>query len=188
MTAQLLSEVCPNVEVEPALQPITGETFHYRTTNVEDNARLDVKAQGFWGSNRQCAYFDVRVFNPQAPSNCTQTNAASYRRHESEKRRAYEKRVVEVEHGSFTPIVLSSTGGWGPSASIMYKRLASLIATKHAASYSETMRMIRCKIAFSLIDSAVMCLRGARSSFHKPVKALDLIDTPVDLVVSEGRL
>ena len=187
VTAQLLSEVCPNVEVEPALQPITGETFHYRTANVEDNARLDVKAQGFWGSNRQCAYFDVRVFNPQAPSNCTQTTAASYRRHENEKRRAYEKRVVEVEHGSFTPIVLSSTGGWGPSASIMYKRLASLIAMKHAASYSETMRMIRCKIAFSLIDSAVMCLRGARSSFHKPVKALDLIDTPVDLVVSEGR-
>ena len=187
MTAQLLSEVCPNVEVEPPLQPLTGETFRHRTANVEDNARLDVKAQGFWGSNRQCAYFDVRVFNPHAPTNCNQTIAASYRRHENEKRREYEKRVVEVEHGSFTPIVMSSTGGWGPSAMIMYKRLASLIATKHAAPYSATMRMIRCKIAFSLIDSTVMCLRGARSSSHKPMKALDLIDTPVDLVVNEGR-
>ena len=117
---------------------------------MEDNARLDVKAQGFWGINRQCAYFDVRVFNPYAPTNCNQTIAASYRHHENEKRRAYEKRVVEVEHGSFTPIVMSSTGGWGPSAMIMYKRLASLIATKHAAPYSATMRMIRCKIAFSL--------------------------------------
>ena len=187
MTAQLLSEVCPNVEVEPPLQPLTGETFRHRTANVEDNARLDVKAQGFWGSNRQCAYFDVRVFNPHAPTNCNQNIAASYRRHENEKRREYEKRVVEVEHGSFTPIVMSSTGGWGPSAMIMYKRLASLIATKHAAPYSATMRMIRCKIAFSLIDSTVMCLRGARSSSHKPMKALDLIDTPVDLVVNEGR-
>ena len=142
MTAQLLSELCPNVEVEPPLQPLTGETFRHRTANVEDNARLDVKAQGFWGSNRQYAYFDVRVFNPHAPTNCNQTIAASYRRHENEKRREYEKRVVEVEHGSFTPIVMSSTGGWGPSAMIMYKRLASLIATKHAAPYSATMRMI----------------------------------------------
>ena len=88
---------------------------------------------------------------------------------------------------SFTPIVLSSTGGWGQSAIIMYKRLASLIAMKHAASYNETMGMLWSKIAFSLIDSAVMCLRGARSSFHKPAKALDLIDTPGDLVVNEGR-
>ena len=187
MTAQLLSEVCPNVEVKQPLQPLTGETFWHRTANVEDNARLDVKAQGFWGSNRQCAYFDVRVFNPHTPTNCNQTIAASYRRHENEKRRAYEKRVVEVEHGSFTPIIMSSTGGWGPSAMIMYKRLTSLIATKHAAPYSVTMRMIRCKIAFSLIDTTVMCLRGARSSSHKPMKALDLIDTPVDLVVNEGH-
>ena len=64
---------------------------------------------------------------------------------------------------------------------IMYKRLTSVIATKHSASCSVTMRMIRYKIAFSLIESAVMCLRGAQSSFHKPMRALDLIDTLVDL-------
>ena len=95
----------------------------------------------------------------------TQTIAASYRRQEKEKRRAYEKRVIEVEHGLFTPIVLSSTGGMGSLAMTFYKRLASLITSKHAASYSTTMRMIRCKISFSLINLAVMCLRGARSSY-----------------------
>ena len=56
------------------------------------------------------------------------------------KRRVYNKRVVEVEHGSFTPNVLFSPVGWGPSATIMYKSLASLITTKHSASYSATMR------------------------------------------------
>ena len=70
---------------------------------------------------------------------------------------------------------------------IMYMRRASLFATKHSTSYNVTMRMIRCNIAFSLIDSTAMCLRGARSSFRKPMKALDLINTPVNLVVSEGR-
>ena len=45
---------------------------------MEDNTGLAVKAQGFWWSDRQCAYFDVRMFNPQVPTNCTQTIAASY--------------------------------------------------------------------------------------------------------------
>ena len=62
-----------------------------------------------------------------------------------------------------------------------------LMASKHTASYSATMRMIRCKISFSLINSAVMCLMRARSSFRKPMRALDLIDTLVDVIVNEGR-
>ena len=78
------------------------------------------------------------MFNPQASTNCTQTITVSYRRHEKEKRRAYVKKVVEVENILFTPIVFSSTGEWGPPAMIMYKRFTSLIA----ASYSVTMRMI----------------------------------------------
>ena len=188
ITAQLLTETCHNVEVEPHLQALAGETFNERTANTEDNARLDVKAQGFWGSNREITFFDVRVFNPYASSNCSGTIAASYRRHEKEKRRAYERRVIEVEHASFTPIVLSTTGGWGPSASIVFKRLASMISEKHSSSYSSTMKMIRSKVAFSLIDSAIMCLRGARSSFHRPVKALNLIDNPIDLMVNEGQI
>ena len=87
ITAQLLTEVCHSVEVEPHLQTLTGETFNERTANTEDNARLDIKAQGFWGSKRESTFFDVRVFNPYASSNCTGTAAASYRRHEREKKK-----------------------------------------------------------------------------------------------------
>ena len=47
LTARLLTEVCPNVAVEPELQPLTGETLSYRTSNYEDGAHLDVSAQGF---------------------------------------------------------------------------------------------------------------------------------------------
>ncbi len=47
--------------------------------------------------------------------------------------------------------------------------------------------MIRCKLAFSLVDSAGLCLRGARSALHRPAR-LDLNDTPIDMIVSEGRL
>ena len=66
------------------------------------------------------------------------------------------------------PLVLSTSGDWGPSATVAFKRLAGLISEKHDQPYSSTLNFIRCKIAFSLIDSAVACLRGPRSAFHAP--------------------
>ena len=63
ITEDLLSEICHDVEVEPKLQPLTGERLSHRTANVEEKARLDVKARGFW-DRMQCAFFDIRVFTP----------------------------------------------------------------------------------------------------------------------------
>ena len=100
----------------------------------------------------------------------------------------YERFIIEVERASFTPLVLSATGGWGPSAAITFNRLASLISEKYRKSYSQTMNMIRCKMAFSLIDSAVMCLRGARLSMHNPARSLNLSEPPIDLIATQGRI
>ena len=46
--AELLSEVCKDVSIEPMLTPLTGERFSYNSANVEDHARLDVAARGVW--------------------------------------------------------------------------------------------------------------------------------------------
>jgi len=151
LTAKLLTEVCHNVATEPLLQPLSGERLLHRTSNSEDGARLDVCAQGFWGDRHQRAFFDVRVFNPLAPSNCRSSLTASYRHHESQKRRNYEQRVWEIEHGSFAPLVFSATGGMAPTASIVYKRLASLLADKRQQEYSKVISWIRCTISFSLV-------------------------------------
>ena len=48
-------------------------------------------------------------------------------------------RNLEVEHGSFTPLVFSAVGGMNTAATVMYKRLASILADKHAQSFSITM-------------------------------------------------
>ena len=136
------TEVCPNVGVEPTLQPLSGESFPLRSTNTEDGARLDIKAQDFWDKSKQSALFHVRIFNSHAPSNCTSSSDACYRRHKCKKRRAYEQRVLEVEHGTFTPFVLSTSGGWGPSAMVAFKRLAGLISVKHDQLYSSTISFI----------------------------------------------
>ena len=44
------------------------------------------------------------------PSNCRSSLTSAYRHHETQKRRRYEERVWEIEHGSFTPLVFSATG------------------------------------------------------------------------------
>ena len=103
ITANLLQKVCSDVQVEPPLQPLSGEHLSLRTSNREDGARLDVAATNFWSHDRQRTFFDVRVLNPLAPSN-SQPLPTCYRRHEQEKRRRYDQRVREIEHGSFTPL------------------------------------------------------------------------------------
>ena len=45
--ARFLTEACSNVSIESPLQPLSGESFSHRSANVEDGARLDVKAQNF---------------------------------------------------------------------------------------------------------------------------------------------
>ena len=126
ITAKYMIEVCHNVGVEPPLQSLSGETMSYRTANIEDGARLDIAAQGFWGGDKVRAFFDVRVFNPFARTYHNQSLAASYRKNEQEKKRAYDQRVREVEYGYFSPLVFTSSGGMGPTARVVYKRLESI--------------------------------------------------------------
>ena len=59
--------------------------------------------------------------------------------YELEKKRQYEQRVREVEHASFTPLVLSATGGIANQATVFYKRLACCLAMKWDQPYSSTM-------------------------------------------------
>ena len=125
---QLMSEVYHDVCIEPTLQPITGEALSGASAITEDGARLDVAANGFWGDR-----FDVKVFNPRAPSN-RQPLSSCHRKHENIKKLAYEQRVREVEHGSFTPLVMSLTVGLGSAATTFYKRLASLCSLPNGNS------------------------------------------------------
>ena len=69
LTATLLTEVCNDVRIEPVLQPVTEEGLTGATANTQDGAHLDIAANGVWGSTFERTYFDVRVFNPHAPSN-----------------------------------------------------------------------------------------------------------------------
>ena len=177
LTANLLSEVCHNVAIEPALQPLSGEVLSGASAIVDDGARLD------WRFER--AFFDVRVFNPHARSNRQHNLAATYRKHECLKQHAYKQRVREVEHGTFTPLVMALTGGLGKAASICYKRLASLLASKRDQPYSSTIAWLRCRLCFCLLHSSIQCIRGARSACGR---ASNMSVPQLDLVVSEASI
>ena len=121
-TAHLMTEVCHNVAIEPHLHPLNGETLRGASSITQNGARLDVAADGFWGSTFERAFFDVRVFNPHTPSHQRSSPQACYRSHENAKKRAYDQRIREVEHGTFCPLVFSCTGGMGRAASTTYKK------------------------------------------------------------------
>jgi hypothetical protein len=106
LTASLLSEVCRDVVTEPELQPLTGEQFNYRSTITTDEARLDIRSQGFWNSSQTKDYYDVKVFNPFADSYRNRPPQQVYSQMEQLKRRAYEERVREVEHGTHSLNIL----------------------------------------------------------------------------------
>ena len=66
LEAELLNIVCSDVQVEPVLQDISGEQLN-RGSNRAPDARLDIRARGFWESQRS-AFFYVRVCHPNADS------------------------------------------------------------------------------------------------------------------------
>ena len=72
--------------------------------------------------------------------------------------------VCAVEHGSFSPLVYSTSGGIGPIATVVYWRLASMMAEKCDEPFSQTLFWLRCRLSFSLLCSAVTCLHRARLS------------------------
>jgi len=152
------------------------------TANKEACARLDIKASGFWGSRFQTSFFDVRVFNPYAPSN----RSNPYRQHDNAKRRQYEERVREIEHGNFSPLVFSTSRGMGASTTVTYKRLAFLLSSKWQTPYCKVMSWFRCRLEFSLLHSSIMCLRGSCSSSDHPFKGR--VPASVDVALVEGVL
>ena len=68
----------------------------------------------------------------------------------------------------------------GDAATQFYKRLANLLSTKHSLSYGVVMGWLRCKLNFFLLRSAIMCIRGARSSLRCPVA-----EAPIAVQVTE---
>ncbi len=124
--------------------------------------RLDISIGGFWQCGQR-AFFDVRVFNPFAPSYRNQKLSTAFSANEREKKRAYAVRIGNVQHGSFTPLVFTPYGGTSRETERFISVLASSIAEKRKLAVSITTNWLRSKISFVLLRSAILCVPGSRS-------------------------
>ena len=162
----MLKTVCKDVVVEPALQPLYGERLHETTAITRDEARLDVHARDFWQTG-QSVFFDIKVFNPLAKRHVGQDLKKCFESNKREKKRAYNERVLEIEHGSFTPLVFSATGGMGRECTKFVSRLAEMIAYKQNKRYSEVITWLRRKISIGLCKAVESACKEADLSSPK---------------------
>ena len=161
MFAELLNQVADEVQIEPPLEPLTGERLDTGSITAKD-ARLDIAARGFW-QQYEMAYFDVKVFNPYAKSYMNQPLDSAFSSGESTKKRAYNNRVIRIEHGTFTPLVFSSCGGNGFETGAFVSKLTEKLAEKKALHENVVVaNYIRTKVSFELVRSQVACIRGSR--------------------------
>ena len=184
LTAQMLREVCQDVRMEPLLIQTNGRTFEHRTANTEDEARVDISARGFWRRGQR-AFMDVRIFNPMARSNIGQDLLTAHRKNEGDKKREYDERIREVEQGTFTPLVFTTSGGMAPQAIAFYAHLAQQLSEKKNQPKSCVVAWMRCRLSFSLLRSAMLCLRGTRS---KPPAYTNVGDLDFEEEVVNSRI
>ena len=118
--SEVLTEVLEDVEQELALLPLSGEDLPGATTNRADAARADIRARGFW-TRQQNAFFDVRVTHPKASLLSCREVRSQLSQAEASKKRQYGRRVTEVDHGSFTPLVFATNSQCGRECSMFLK-------------------------------------------------------------------
>ena len=121
---------------------------------------------GVWAPMEK-TFLDIRVMHPNCPTYINKEISQVYKTHEREKKRAYNERVIQVEKGSFTPVVFSTFGGMGQEAERFHKRLAQLISLKRNEEYSHIVNYVRTRLRFCLLKSVLISLRGVRGKTRK---------------------
>ena len=97
-------------------------------------------------------------------------------KHEKEKKRKYQKRVIDVEMGSFTPLVFGARmkeWGMGKECKLFLSNLADKLSRKNGESYASAISWFRTRTSFEILSSVHTCVRGSGSPFHKDADFLD---------------
>ena len=86
---------------------------------------------------------------------------------EQEKKRAYNEWILQIEHGTFTPLVFSINGSMGRECQKFYSRFTQLISEKRDLPQSIASNWVRTKAWFGLLKSSLLWLRGLRTICRK---------------------
>ena len=116
---------------------------------MTDEARVDVSARRFGPHVKR--HFWILGFLTKRYVN--QNLNKAFETNEKEKNRKYNGIVMDVEHGSFTPIVMSALGGMGRESTKFFVRLSEIILENRHQPYSLISAWIRRKLLLLLFAS-----------------------------------
>ena len=91
------------------------------------------------------------------------------------KKRHYNARIIQVEKGTFTPVVFSCTGGASPEASRLMKLIALKRSQKRQEKYSDNINFVRRRVRFDVLRTCLLSFRGTRNPVgNAPISELDI--------------
>ena len=106
LNAELQREVCRDVAIEPALIPHDNEQI---TGTDADRAAPDVSSCGLW-STFERTFYDVCVTHPNSSTYDGKTMKQIYHLHKVRKMKGYNNRIIQVEKGTFTSLIYTTSG------------------------------------------------------------------------------
>ena len=83
--------------------------------------------------------------------------------------------MLNVEMGSFTPLLFGTNGGMGADCNCFLKRLAEKLSEKNEEPYHIAITWIRTWLPFEILRLVPTCVRFSRTPFHK-IPQGDFID------------
>ena len=114
--------------IESLLTPLMGEELP-KPSDASNLTKADVSVRGLL-IHRQTTFCDVRVFNSLVKCHLHCSLSAVHKNNENEKKQEYNQRMqnLQVEHGSFTPLVFSCFGGMSRECNRFFSHTAGRLA------------------------------------------------------------
>ena len=129
------------------------------TVNTNDGARSDISARSFRITGQK-VIFDFRAFDPNASRYQSRSLEQCFAVNEREKKWRYIRKILEVEHVSFTLLIFTIHVAMGIKYSTFVSKLIEPLP-----KFIENKRYVwvRTKVISALIRSMLICLRGSHS-------------------------
>lgn len=106
---ELLSAVCNDVKGEPVLQDISWEQLNRGANKAQGWSFLHMDSASTNDGHSLTSGF----FQPNTMSCKSLEPQNIYGKYENERKRQYSRTVLDTEHGTFTPLIFTTTGGIG---------------------------------------------------------------------------
>ena len=145
----MMSDVSKDTKIEPKLRRLSGEELQGRTSSNSNEARVDIRTRSLWERGQQ-TFFYLRVSDPNVCRYCNKPQQCHVM-NEQEKKRAYNERILQIDHGTLTSLMFSINDSIGREYQKFYSRLSQMISKKRDLLPSISSNWIGTKVCFGLL-------------------------------------